>query len=165
MALLKDGNLSREEVEALPGMPSPERLARGPVVVIECAQEIPCNPCVDACRQGAIHIEGSITHLPVLEGEKCSGCALCVAICPGQAIFVVDAAFSDTEGTVQMPYEYLPLPQPGEIVDGLNRAGQTVCTGRVLRVINSKKNDRTPVVTLAVPRDQIMEVRSLKLRN
>ena len=27
---------------------------QGPVAIIECVQEIPCDPCVDACRQGAI---------------------------------------------------------------------------------------------------------------
>ena len=126
MSLLIDGYLSKEELEELPGMPTRERMAKGPVVVIECAQEIPCNPCVDACRQDAIQIEGSITNLPILESENCTGCGLCVAICPGQAIFVVDVTYSEETGTVMMPYEYLPLPEKGEEVDGLNRAGQVV---------------------------------------
>jgi ferredoxin len=164
MALLKDGYLSAEELQWLPGMPSAARLAQGPVVVIECAQEIPCNPCVDACNKGAILIPGSITNLPELEAELCSGCALCVAVCPGQAIFVVDATFSETEGTVQLPYEYLPLPKVGAVVDGLDRAGEAVCPAKVKRVINSRKNDRTPVITLIVPKEQVMEVRSLRVR-
>jgi Fe-S-cluster-containing hydrogenase component 2 len=164
MALLKSGYLSLDEVQALPGVPSAERLAKGPVVVIECAQEIPCNPCVDACNKDAIHLLESITDLPVLEEDKCGGCGLCIAVCPGQAIFVVDATYSESEATVQMPYEYYPLPVAGQIVDGLNRAGQAVCEARVLRVINSKRHDHTPVITLAVPKAQVMEVRSLMPR-
>ncbi|MBE0687112.1 MAG: 4Fe-4S binding protein [Anaerolineaceae bacterium] len=165
MALLTDGYLSQEEVDLLPGVPSKERLAIGPVVVVECAQEIPCNPCVDACNKGALHIEGSITNLPVLDEDKCSGCGLCISICPGQAIFVIDATFSENECSIQMPYEYLPLPKIGEFVDGLNRAGQAVCLGEVRRVLNPKKFDHTPVITLIVPKEFVMVVRSLKPRN
>jgi Fe-S-cluster-containing hydrogenase component 2 len=164
MALLKDGNLSREEVEALPGVPSKERLEKGPVVVVECAQEIPCNPCVDACVRGAIRIDGSITLLPYLVEEVCTGCGACIAVCPGQAIFVVDATYSATEGTVQMPYEYTPLPKKGDEVDGLNRAGQTVCSARVLRVLTPKSYDRTAIVTVVVPKEMVMEVRSVRVR-
>ena len=165
MALLINGYLSNEELQALPGVPSAERIEKGPVAVIECAQEIPCNPCVDACRFHAILIDGSITELPRLDEIKCTGCGLCIAICPGQAIFVVDATFSETEGTVQLPYEYLPLPKVGDIVDGLNRAGKVVCQVEVKRIINSKVNDRTPVITLIVPKEYLMEVRSFKLKD
>jgi ferredoxin len=165
VALLKDGCLSREELEKLPGVPLSERLAKGPVAVIECAQEIPCNPCVEACHNDAIFIDGSITNLPLLDAEKCSGCGLCISSCPGQAIFVVDATYSETEGAVQMPYEFYPLPEVGEMVEGLNRCGEVVCTARVLKVFNPKKNDRTPVITLIVPKEMVMEVRSLKVKN
>lgn len=165
MALLKDGYLSQDELQKLPGVPTPERLAKGPVVVIECAQEIPCNPCEEACAKGAIRIGENIIELPVLEEEKCSGCALCIAACPGQAIFVVDATYSETEGTVTLPYEYLPLPQKGDVVDGLNRAGEAVCTARVLRVVNPKKYDHTAVITIVVPKALVMEVRSLRRKS
>jgi Fe-S-cluster-containing hydrogenase component 2 len=165
MALLTDGYLSQEELEILPGMPSKERLAEGPVVVVECAQEIPCNPCVDACKKDALHIEGSITNLPELEEDKCSGCGLCISICPGQAIFVVDATYSDREASIQMPYEYVPSPKPGDTVDGLDRSGQPVCQGKVVRVLNPKKYDHTQVITLIVPKEFVMIVRSLMPRN
>jgi len=164
MALLINGYLSKEELENLPGIPSRERMEKGAVAVIECAQEIPCNPCVDACKYGAIVIEGSITELPIIIDEKCIGCGACLAICPGQAIFLVDVTYSDTEGTVNVPYEYVPLPKAGDIVDGLNRGGEVVCQAEVKRVVNAKVNDRTPIVTLIVPKDMVMEVRSLRLK-
>jgi Fe-S-cluster-containing hydrogenase component 2 len=164
MALLKDGYLSQEELEELPGVPSKDRLAKGRVVVIECAQEIPCNPCEAACIKGAIRIGENITDLPVLDDEKCTGCALCISACPGQAIFVVDATYSEIEGTVTLPYEYLPLPAKSDLVNGLDRAGQIVCLARVLRVVHPEKYDHTAVITLAVPKDLVMDVRSLKLK-
>ena len=164
MALLINGYLSKEELENLPGIPSRERMEKGAVAVIECAQEIPCNPCVDACKYGAIVIEGSITELPILIEDKCIGCGSCLAICPGQAIFLVDMTYSDAEGIVNVPYEYVPLPKAGDIVDGLNRGGEVVCQAEVKRVVNAKVNDRTPIVTLIVPKDMVMEVRSLRLK-
>jgi Fe-S-cluster-containing hydrogenase component 2 len=89
MTLIKDGYFDLNELTILPGVPSEERLKQGPVVVIECAQEIPCNPCEDACVKGAIEIGDSIVNLPKLKSELCGGCGLCVAAGRGQAIFVV----------------------------------------------------------------------------
>lgn len=164
MALLRDGCLSAAELADLPGMPSGERLARGPVVVIECAQEIPCNPCEEACAQRAIAIGERIIDLPVLHEERCTGCGLCIAACPGQAIFVVDRTYSDDEATVQLPYEFLPLPARGESVEALDREGNPLCAARVVRVVNSRSFDRTPVVTIAVPKDCAMQARNIRLR-
>jgi Fe-S-cluster-containing hydrogenase component 2 len=164
MALLKDGCLDLRELKELPGVPSEDRLGAGPVAVIECAQEIPCNPCEALCPHGAITVGQPITRLPVLDEDACIGCGLCIAGCPGQAIFVVDKTYAQGRATVQLPYEFLPLPEKGEVVDGLNRAGETVCEALVLRVQNPKKYDRTPVITVEVPTDCAMEVRSISLR-
>jgi Fe-S-cluster-containing hydrogenase component 2 len=164
MTLEQTGVLSRQELAQLPGMPSEERMRRGPVVVIECGQEIPCNPCEGLCRQGAIVVGEPITNLPVLNEDKCTGCGLCIAGCPGQAIFVVDMTYSEEEATVALPYEFLPLPQKGESVDALDREGQAICSGRVVKVVNPKGFDRTPVVTVAVPQGCAMSVRNIALR-
>jgi len=163
MTLEKDGILSPDELAKLPGFPSAERLQQGAVAVIECAQEIPCNPCEEACPAGAIRVGEPITNLPVLESDKCTGCGLCIPICPGLAIFVVDMTYSDREAAVQLPYEFLPLPERGEFVTALDREGRAVCPARVVSVRNPKKFDHTAVITLAVPKDQAMKVRNIVL--
>ena len=45
MALINTGYLEYEELSQIQKLPSDERYAKGPVAVIECVQEIPCNPC------------------------------------------------------------------------------------------------------------------------
>lgn len=161
--LIITGVLSKEELSRLPGMPSEERLKEGAVVVIECAEEIPCNPCESACRQGAIMIGENINAIPALTGDLCTACGLCIAACPGQAIFIVDMTYSDTEAVVQLPYEFLPLPGRGATVKCLNRQGEVVSSGRVVKVVNPKSYDRTPVVWVAVPKELAMEVRAIRL--
>ncbi len=140
--------------------PSDERLQKGPVAVVECFQKIPCDPCRYACRQGAIKEFADINDLPVIDLELCNGCGLCISECPGLAIFVIDATYSENEGLVKMPYEYLPLPEKGEEVTGIDKEGRALCSARVVKVQNTKALDRTPVVTLAVPKKYLMEVRS-----
>ena len=50
--LRRTGVFSAEEVNRV--MPPPEVLKKGPVAVVECIQEIPCDPCHASCPFGAI---------------------------------------------------------------------------------------------------------------
>ncbi len=81
-----------------------EQLKRGPHAVIECTEEIPCNPCCTACPQGAITMAEGLSSLPCLNRGKCTGCGLCIPCCPGQAIFVSDDTYSGSEGLLSLPY-------------------------------------------------------------
>jgi Fe-S-cluster-containing hydrogenase component 2 len=103
-----------------------------------------------------------ITNLPVFYAEKCDACGTCIPICPGQAIFRVDTTFSKDEATVSFPYEFLPMPEKGETVQGVNRSGDVVCDGKVQRVQRPKGFDHTAVITVVVPKEMAMEVRSMK---
>jgi Fe-S-cluster-containing hydrogenase component 2 len=150
-----------EELQESPGYPDLERLQKGGVAVIECVQDIPCNPCELACRQGAIRVGVPITNLPVLNEEDCSGCGLCIAACPGLAVFVVDLNYSETEATVAFPFEYRPLPQVGDVVEAVDREGEPVTKGRVTRVQNPPAFNRTAVVTIAVPKEYGAVVRNI----
>ena len=153
---------SKEELAACPGIPTQARMKKGRVACIECVQEIPCNPCEGICKFGSITVGEQITALPVLHEDSCTGCGLCVANCPGLAIVILDKSYSETEGTVDFPFEYIPLPEKGDVVDAVNRAGEVVCKGEVLQVTKVKSYSGTAVVRLKVPIDMVDEVRSMK---
>jgi len=141
--------------------PSEKRIREGPVAIIECLEEIPCNPCQFACPEEAIEIGESLTNLPRFYEDKCTGCGLCIPNCPGQAIFVVDITYSENEAIVQLPYEFLPLPKEGERVDALDRSGQVVGKGKVKKVRNPVSYNNTHVISLIVPKNLAMEVRGI----
>lgn len=137
----------------------PEPFETGARAVLECYQNIPCNPCVAACKQGAITMAEDINETPRLDADKCTGCGICVASCPGLAIFLVNRDFSDTEVEIGVPYELLPLPGKGEAVLALNREGEVLCEAKVTKVRTSKAFDRTAVVYIAVPEEHADEAR------
>ncbi|GMA98427.1 4Fe-4S binding protein [Pelosinus sp. IPA-1] len=142
-------------------MPSKERFAEGPVALFECLQQIPCNPCADACPRGAITVK-EINDCPSLNEELCNGCGVCMTHCPGVSIFVVDYTYSKEAALVKIPYEFSPLPSAKEEVDALNRQGECVGSAQVIRVQNSP--NKTNIIWLSVPQELAMEVRSIRLR-
>ncbi len=156
------GTISRKDLEASPGYLSEEDLKRGPVVVIECTEEIPCNPCETICKRGAIEVGEPITNLPRVDPAKCNACGICISICPGLAIFLIDVTCSENEATISLPHEHLPLPKEGGRVEAVNRKGEPVCSGKVVKVRNPKSYDHTPVVTIAIPRRYFNEVRGIR---
>jgi thioredoxin reductase/Fe-S-cluster-containing hydrogenase component 2 len=159
------GVVSQAELRTSPAQPTPERLRRGPIAIIECLQDIPCNPCEAACPHGAIIVGEPITNLPRLrEDVACTGCGLCIAACPGLAIFVIDAASSKDEALVSLPYEYQPLPSVGASVDATDREGNVVTQGRITRVWMLPSFHGTAVVTLAVPQQHLVAVRGFRQR-
>ena len=163
---ITDGSIALKDLKKAPGYPTEERFSKGPVPVIECTEEIPCDPCQTACNRNLIIVGKPITNLPRLidpEGA-CSGCAKCIVICPGLAVFVVDKTFSEKEASVAMPYELLPLPEEGEKIQGVDRAGKVVCEGYVHRIFSGKKLSHTNVVTIVIPKEYADEVRHFKRR-
>lgn len=142
--------------------PPAGRRGRGPVVMVECLQKIPCNPCATACARGAIERREDINELPAVDWEKCNGCGVCISRCPGLAIFVIDETFSEAEALVRLPYEFLPLPKEGGFVTGLGREARPVCRARVVKVLNGRAQDRTPVLCVAVPKEMSLVVRNIR---
>jgi Fe-S-cluster-containing hydrogenase component 2 len=158
-----DGVLSIDDVKSCPGWPGDDVIEKKRVAVLECVEDIPCNPCEIDCPNGAITVGTPITNLPRIDGSKCNGCFLCIARCPGLSIFVVEKNYSTNRSTVSLPYELLPLPSRGDGVKALDRRGEYVCDATVVQVLNAKKYDRTKIITIEIAKEYVDEVRSIKL--
>ena len=141
-------------------IPDKKRLAEGPVVIIECFQKIPCDPCAISCKLGAIKPFKDINDLPVVDFDKCTGCGICISSCPGLAVFVIDMNYSDDKSLIKLPHEMLPLPEKGEEVYALDRAGGILGKAKVVRVLKIK--NKTNIISLEVPKNIAMKVRSIK---
>lgn len=156
--LLAKGYVTEEELQAFPAA-SEKRGGVHPV--IECTQNIPCNPCQDACKFGCIMVGRQITSIPQIDHEKkCTGCGMCVASCSGQAIFLVDDDYDETHAAITMAYEFLPYPEKGQKGTALSRAGQPVCEAEVLSLRKSAATDGTALLTIAVPKEFSMQARA-----
>ena len=156
--LLAKGYVTQEELQAFPAA-SEKRGGVHPV--IECTQNIPCNPCQDACKFGCIMVGRQITSIPQIDHEKkCTGCGMCVASCSGQAIFLVDDDYDETHAAITMAYEFLPYPEKGQKGTALSRAGQPVCEAEVLSLRRSAATDGTALLTIAVPKEFSMQARA-----
>ncbi|WP_312699398.1 4Fe-4S ferredoxin [Sedimentibacter sp.] len=157
----KTGIPSKEMV--MGKFPSIERINKGPVAVIECYKEIPCNPCETSCKFDAINIGEDINTIPAVCSDNCTGCAICLTKCPGLAIMIVDGSKSESTVLIRMPYEFLPLPKVGDIVMGLDREGGHITDVKVVGVLNPKSFDRTPIVTVEADRKYLYELRNIKV--
>lgn len=156
MNLLTEGFVTDDEILRYPGVTS----QKGIHPVIECTQNIPCNPCQDACARHCISIGCHITSLPVVVNPApCTGCGMCVASCSGQAIFLVNENYEDGYASVTMPYEFLPLPQKGDRGKALGRNGQAVCDAEITDVRTSPAFDHTSLVTMKIPSQFAMRAR------
>ena len=159
MTLLTKGYVSDREIERFPGVVK----EKGVHPVIECTQNIPCNPCQDACKFGCISVGEDITSLPyVNKASRCTGCGMCVANCSGQAIFLVNDDFEPGYSTVTIPYEFIPRPSIGDKGTALSRGGEAVCEAEVVDIKVSPVFDHTALLTMKVPKDMSMKARFYK---
>ncbi len=140
-------------------IPDEERIEKGPVVIMECVENIPCNPCVAVCSFDAVKMK-EITDTPEIDFDTCTGCGLCVTECPGLAIFVIDCSYSEDKCKVTVPYEYLPVPEEGDEVMALDRKGEEVEKAEVTDV---RKSGKTYAVTLEVDRKNVWNVRGFEV--
>ena len=131
------------------------------LVVVECPQRIPCNPCATSCPVGAILPFEDINDTPRIDYQKCTGCGICVAVCPGLACFVVDLAYSEDRALYKLPYEMLPLPSKGDTVICLGRQGEELARGTVEAIIEPKR-DRTYVIHVSAPKEFANDIRAIR---
>ena len=159
--LLAKGFVTEDEIKAFPAA-SYEKEGIHPV--IECTQNIPCNPCQEACKFGCIMVGANITRIPGVDtAKKCSGCGMCVATCSGQAIFLVNKEYEKGFSSVTFPYEFLPMLEKGDKGKALDRSGAPVCDAEIIDVKDSPAMDKTSVVTMKIPTEYVNTARFFKL--
>ena len=157
------GYNTREELDELNVLPSKEIVASKRVAMIECTEEIPCNPCAYVCRVDAIS-KDSLSSPGTVDFEKCSGCTACVAVCPGLSIFLQQ--IKDGKGYVTLPYELLPAPKDGDRVELIDRSGKIVGEGIIVKPTYQARGDAYPRWVVTVEMDDptlSYEVRSMKI--
>ena len=159
-SLLDRGFMTWDELKNFPAV---NYKKSGVHPVIECTQNIPCNPCQEACKFGCIKVGENITRIPAIdEGKECKGCGMCDAFCSGQAIFLINEDYETGYATVGIPYEFLPLPKKGDKGIALSRSGAKVCEAEVVSVVTSSVMDKTSVLTMKVPVQYVNEARFFK---
>jgi len=147
-------------LKSKPGKTGAERIPdkeEGVFPVFHCSQDIPCNPCISVCRQKAISVGDDIRNTPQYlgfeSGKPCTGCGLCVAVCPGLAITVVDYRKDPDLPTVTIAHEFaLETVGKGDRIEVFDTVGRPLGMGTVSKVILVKKN-KTLQVKLEVPKD------------
>ncbi len=135
--------------------------------LIRCIQEIPCDPCREACPEHLISLQGdSILNLPTFEGS-CLGCGKCVSVCPGLAISLVINDYDPTGETalLMLPFEFnldrVPL---GQQVDTVDFDGEPVGKGTVVAVRERPEQNHRHLVLVEVPAVDKLRVAGFRIR-
>ena len=152
MGYKESGVISINELK----LPNEEQLKKG-VAIVECLENIPCNPCVEACPFGAITMR-DLNDTPKVNYDKCTGCKRCIAVCPGLAIFVVKLEGKDA--LISLPYEFLPVPKKGDVVVALDREGKVRGNTKVEEV---RKVGKTYIITIRTKKEDAMVVRNIRV--
>ena len=126
-----------------PAMPSAERAAAAPFVIMDCLYGFACNPCSFSCKQGAI-TKSSTSTTPKIDYDKCIGCMQCVYQCPGLAIFGYDTR----AGKLFLPIEY--DAKEGSEVFLVDDNGRKVGEGVIEKIL--VKPNKTNVARVKVDR-------------
>ncbi len=123
-----------------------------PKAILECFEDIPCDPCVTSCPTGAITIGADINRQPILDPDRCTGCGICVSSCPGLAIMI--AQVKAGRAWFKIPHEFLPHPQKGETWTAAARNGTIIGAATIEGGLLNMQT-KTAIVTVSVPLEQL----------
>ncbi len=134
--------------------------------LIRCVQEIPCNPCTEACPKDLITMPESILTLPEYHGE-CLGCGRCVLACPGLAISLVINDYDQSKETalLMLPFEFNTKDIPiGKEVITTDLEGAVVGTGKIIAVKDRESFNKRKLLLLEVPQKDKLLVAGFQIR-
>lgn len=130
-------------------------------LVLDCREQIPCNPCEEVCGKGAVVIGDNLNGAPVFSADKCDGCGLCINVCPGSCIYLVEEAGAG-RARVTMAYDRLPRPAVGSEVTLVGDGGETIGQGIVRRVKNTRTDRHLWQVTVETSAEAAGAVRGFR---
>ncbi len=136
---------------------------KGVYPVINCVQEIPCNPCEVVCPKDSIKIGEPITNVPEYVGG-CIGCEICVAKCPGLAITLVDWRKGDPIVTVPFEFEPDEYFKVGDMVDVTDRLGNLLGKAEVVRIRRRTVSKGTHIVKLKADRSIAEKIAGIRIQ-
>ena len=131
----------------------PPRKQDGVFPVFHCYQQVPCTTCTSVCPVGAIKTEDDIiTGLPyMIDFEACTGCASCIAVCPGLSVTLVDYRDDPEHPLVTLSYEiWRDRVAVGHKVPVTDIDGAVLGYYPVEKISSRKKYPGTLLVTLKV---------------
>jgi NADPH-dependent 2,4-dienoyl-CoA reductase/sulfur reductase-like enzyme/NAD-dependent dihydropyrimidine dehydrogenase PreA subunit len=134
----------------------PPEKTDGVFPIFHCYQEVPCNPCTSVCPVGIVKTQDDkITGLPyIVDLDACTGCASCLAVCPGLSVTMVDFRKDPIRPLVTLPYEvWREKVEIGQKVPVTDLDGAILGYFPVENVSSRRKYPGTLLVRLKVPKD------------
>jgi formate hydrogenlyase subunit 6/NADH:ubiquinone oxidoreductase subunit I len=133
------------------------------VASVECFEEIPCNICQTVCPTSAIQI-GRVPRNKntILSEADCNQCGLCVSACPTRSIPLIHERENRSTSQIVLPWNGVKPWAIGEFATLLNRRGDSLGSGRVVGILETKQEEKTQLVQVEVPTHLTWEARALK---
>jgi glycine/D-amino acid oxidase-like deaminating enzyme/Pyruvate/2-oxoacid:ferredoxin oxidoreductase delta subunit/bacterioferritin-associated ferredoxin len=122
------------------------------LAIINCDEDIPCNPCAISCKFDSIKINKNITQQPTINYELCKGCGLCLPKCPGRAIRMLQYNFTDTESLLTIPFEFEPYPKQNQKVSIVNYDGNFLANGTIQKTKPPKSKTDCGTISIIIPK-------------
>ena len=132
-------------------------------IIIECNQDIPCNPCEASCKFNAIKIGNKINQQPSIDNNLCKGCGLCLTACPGRAIRLLQYNYDEDLSAITIPFEFYPHPKIGDNVEVLDSKGEFLVYGKVLLSKPSKKKINCGTISFTLKKEYAFTATALKV--
>ncbi|MFH2141219.1 MAG: FAD-dependent oxidoreductase [Bacteroidota bacterium] len=142
-----------------PYLPTSERAAQKPFVLIDCLYGFACNPCEFACPHGSI-TKTSTSTIPQIDFKKCIGCMECVYQCPGLAIF----GYNLKKDWLFLPVEFDYEEQTEVFL--VNNQGERIGEGIIEKILRkANKTHIARVKSFDLKGEKLMDVRGFIIKS